>query len=95
MQYVDNEIADLKKSQKFTDTTNINDRAQLAIDLLTELSDEGKVKRNSITYEENSDNIGFQYSTGALGGLMLKDWNDRIDESGQINHITDPNLYTN
>lgn len=57
----------------------IDKRRTMAVELLNELADEGLVIKESISSSEGYDTVSFRYSSGVLGGIMLKEWDPMIN----------------
>ncbi len=71
MNEVSERLGALTGSEAFR-SAKVDKRAEMALELLNQLADEGLVIRQSI--EHNNDTISFSYSCGVLGGVMLREW---------------------
>jgi len=74
MEIVDNAIEELLNSEEYKNATN-EQKANKAIDMLHELGGQ-YVKQGSI-YNDKDELVSFEYSCGVLGGVQIKDFNDR------------------
>ena len=73
METVGDVIAE-RTSQDDYQNGDINKRSEIALALLNDLADKGLIIKESIYYDGNGGNISFSYSCGALGGIMLREF---------------------
>jgi len=73
MAIVDSKISTLIESYEYS-KMNLKQRSDAFLSLFTELSEQGLIIKDSITYIEGSDTITFKYSSGVTGIIMLKGW---------------------
>ena len=76
MEYVQQAITETLSTLKYSNA-DINKRADIVLDLLNDMADEGKIIKESICL--NDDGISYQYSCGVNGGVMLKDFDDEFN----------------
>ena len=76
MNEVSERLGALTGSEAFR-SAKVDKRAEMALELLNQLADEGLVIRQSI--EHNNDTISFSYSCGVLGGVMLREWDPAMN----------------
>lgn len=86
--FTDQELADMDtvgdRLRALTDSevynrASLEERRTMAVKLLNELADDGLVIRGSILAEEDNDSISFSYSSGVLGGIMLREWDPMMN----------------
>jgi len=70
MAIVNSKCDALLKSDEYSKMT-LEERSEAFLSLLTELSEQGLIIKNSITY--NSGTISFKYSSGIIASIMLKE----------------------
>ena len=75
MQAVDSAIEELVTSEGFAGLSTL-EKANLVIELLTSLAEQGLVVADSICYDEGSGEVHFEYSTGSLGVVVLEQYSD-------------------
>lgn len=76
MEETDKRISDLTKSDEFQQA-DVSARMELAQALLTELAEEGLVKKGSVY--AGGDTVSFQYSCGVLGGVMCREFDPMMN----------------
>lgn len=73
---VDSQIAELIKSEEF-DKGTIEEREKIVKPLLYKLEGMGYIK--NLYYNSDEKTFTFQYYSGALGGLMIKEFNPMMN----------------
>ena len=71
-----------KKIEEFCKTEEYKNagtdkKREMALDYLNKLADEGLVIKESI--DSYGDNITFRYSSGVMGGIMLREWDPELN----------------
>lgn len=85
MNKVDNSIQDdVFQSEDYADM-ELDERAQLAKQLLDDLIAQGLVVEGTVQYNEKNGTYTFMYESGALGSIILKDWAE--DQNGVVNNL--------
>lgn len=62
------------------DSMTIEERKEIADSLFEEMIAEGLIEEDSVLYDEETQSYTFVYSAGALGSLIIKNWN--TDQNG-------------
>ena len=73
---VDSQIAELIKSEEF-DKGTIEEREKIVRPLLDKLEDMGYIK--NLYYNSDEKTFTFQYYSGALGAIMIKEFNPMMN----------------
>ena len=88
--FTDEELSDMDKvdemfqtelfsAEKF-DSMTIEERKEIADSLFEEMIAEGLIEGDSVLYDKETQSYTFVYSAGALGSLIIKNWN--ADQNG-------------
>ena len=94
LQLVTDEMSELRESEKYKNSTNINERLTLVLDKLHDLESRGLV--TDIQYDESTPYVNIYFnSMGVQHAEQLLDWNERIDSEGNITVETNPELFMN
>ncbi|MBR2176273.1 MAG: hypothetical protein IJ861_04925 [Clostridia bacterium] len=75
MAKTDSKISDLTNGDEFQNAS-LQERTALAKELLTELADEGLIKKD---FTVSGDMASFEYSCGVLGGIMLSEFDPMMN----------------
>lgn len=60
-------------------TMTVEERKELADTVLEEMIQEGLVESDSVLYSDETESYTFVYSSGVLGSIIIKDWNDKVN----------------
>ena len=83
---VGEELAELSESQTYQ-AADIETQAELMLDLLENLAEDGLIDADSIAYDEANALISFNFSDGLSSGIMLEDFEDGVDGTGTDNYV--------
>ncbi len=64
------------------ETLSTDDRKVLADSVMDDLANNGLIIENSVYYDEDSGTYSFEYESGVLGAIIIKDWKD--DQNGLV-----------
>lgn len=78
MHTAEERISELMNSQEYKDS-NDEQKRNAVEKLLNELGNEGLIEKGSIIYDDSTKNFSFQYKGGILGGIMLKEFDPRMN----------------
>ena len=78
MARVDAAINDLIKDESFL-AAEVKDRVTMVTEMLAKFVETGDVEKDSIFYEDGSDVVSFSYKGGALGGVMVTEWDANMN----------------
>ena len=78
MQAVDERLQNLMQANDFKSSSEQN-KLEAVETLLNELVNEGLIEDGSISYDAATSTFSFQYKSGALGGIMIKEFADNIN----------------
>lgn len=78
MSKADDRIQNLMKSEDFKAASEQN-KLEAVETLLNELASEGLIIDGSINYDVRNSQFSFQYKSGALGGIMMKDFDEHMN----------------
>ncbi|MGN1457179.1 MAG: hypothetical protein ACI4XP_04395 [Acutalibacteraceae bacterium] len=78
MSKVDDRIQNLMKSEDFKAASEQN-KLEAVETLLNELAKEDLIIGESINYDVRNSQFSFQYKSGALGGIMMKDFDEHMN----------------
>ena len=75
-EYVDTEISKITDSEEYK-KSSYDERKTAIEQLLTELKEEKYIK--NVYYDKDSQMFTFQYSSGVLGGVMIKEFDSLMN----------------
>ena len=78
MEQVDNALSELCQNKEFK-KADYEKQAELVLNLLKEFESKGLIKKGSISYDEQGQNIIFDYIDGAGGGFILREFNSKFN----------------
>ena len=76
MNIVDNAINEGIFELQNYETMSIEERKEVTENKLEELEENGLIVENTIIYDENSSTYTFEYESGALGAVIIGEWNE-------------------
>lgn len=65
-----------------------DEKAQLYLDALEELEEEGLIQESSVVYDESISEISYNYADGAAGGILLEEIEEETSGYGTDSYIT-------
>ncbi|MBE6717409.1 MAG: hypothetical protein E7573_10880 [Ruminococcaceae bacterium] len=86
MSEVDNAICDIMNSDNY-ENADKDKKEQLVNDILEELENQGMILKNSIKYNEETEQFTFQYSSGISGWVLLNSFSNLTCSNGFSNDL--------
>lgn len=78
MHTAEERISELMNSPEYKDS-NDDQKRDTVEKLLNELENEGLIEKGSVMYNESSKTFSYKYKGGILGGIMLKEFDPRMN----------------
>lgn len=83
-------LIEIAESLEDEDMTT-DEKAQLYLDTLEELEEEGLIQESSVVYDESISEISYNYADGAAGGILLEEIEEGTSGYGTDSYITSYN----
>ncbi len=87
MTYVNDYINDIQSSSQYKETDDFQKKADLLINSLNELGNQGLIYKNSISYAEDLNQIIFKYISGVTTYILLNPIDDML--AGYLTNTTE------